>query len=92
MASKLKSDTGSDPTDIAVLATAARETIIDLARQQIEQTEHSYHTIQNELLRMLKQQNDRLERLEGIKTEDSSDEEDGDTIDRTPPDDRCRPN
>ncbi|KAL2405856.1 hypothetical protein ABEF95_000577 [Exophiala dermatitidis] len=58
---------GVDPTDVAVLVTAARETIIDLARQQIEQTEQSYQVIQAELLRMLKKQNERLERLEGKK-------------------------
>ncbi|EXJ83477.1 hypothetical protein A1O1_07100 [Capronia coronata CBS 617.96] len=91
VARDLQRETGSDPTDIAIVATAARETIIDLARQQLEQTEQSYHLVQTELLRMLRQQNKRLERLEGKRAEDSSDEEGADTIDRPTPREACAP-
>ncbi|KIX07937.1 uncharacterized protein Z518_02591 [Rhinocladiella mackenziei CBS 650.93] len=62
---KLIKETGKAPTEVAVLLTAAKDTIIDLARQQVVQTERSYQTIQSELLRMIKEQNGRLERLKG---------------------------
>lgn len=57
---------GSDPTKMAVVLTAARETIVDLARQQVAQTERSFQTIQAELLRLLTEANERLARFEGV--------------------------
>ncbi|KAK4944852.1 hypothetical protein LTR10_015771 [Elasticomyces elasticus] len=64
VAKQLKQEIGCDPTELTVLLTAAGDTIIDLARQQVRQTELSYQTIQGELLRMLKEQKERLEMLE----------------------------
>jgi len=64
VAKQLKQEIGCDPTELTVLLTTAGDTIIDLARQQVRQTEQSYQTIQAELLRMLKEQKERLETLE----------------------------
>ncbi|KIW19201.1 hypothetical protein PV08_03495 [Exophiala spinifera] len=55
---------GCEPTETTVLVTTARDTVIDLARQQVVQTERSYQAIQAELLRMLKEQNKKLRRWE----------------------------
>ncbi|EXJ87314.1 hypothetical protein A1O3_04273 [Capronia epimyces CBS 606.96] len=88
----LQRETGVDPTDMAVLVTTARETILDLARQQLEQTERSFQTIQTELLRMLKKQNDKLARLEGKRVEDSSDEEGDNANSRAPASEACPTN
>jgi hypothetical protein len=74
---KLRQETGHEPSELAVLITAARETIIDLARQQVMQTQQSYHALQTELLRLLKEQTARLERLEEKeRAEEEQDEED----------------
>lgn len=83
MTRKLERETGIKPTEMAVLLTAAKETIIDLARQQVMQTEKSYQTIQTELVRLMKEQNDRLEKLQGqriapVQAENES-SEDGDS-------------
>ncbi|KAI1620377.1 hypothetical protein EDD37DRAFT_641287 [Exophiala viscosa] len=64
VAKQLKQEIGCDPTELTVLLTTAGDTIIDLARQQVRQTEQSYQTIQAELLRMLKEQKERLDTLE----------------------------
>ncbi|OAP56193.1 hypothetical protein AYL99_09372 [Fonsecaea erecta] len=62
---RLERQEGIKPTEMAVLLITARETIIDLARQQVLQTERAQKTIQDELLRVLKEQNERLAELEG---------------------------
>ncbi|OAL29412.1 hypothetical protein AYO22_02306 [Fonsecaea multimorphosa] len=68
---RLEREEGMKPTEMAVLLITARETIIDLARQQVLQTERAQKTIQDELLRVLKEQNERLAELEG-KTKSSA--------------------
>lgn len=65
VAKQLKQEIGRDPTELTVLLSAAKDTIIDLARQQVRQTEQSYQTIHAELVRMLKEQNEKLAMLEG---------------------------
>ncbi|KIW81453.1 hypothetical protein Z517_04478 [Fonsecaea pedrosoi CBS 271.37] len=62
---RLEREEGIKPTEMAVLLVTSRETIIDLARQQVLQTERAQKTIQDELLRILKDQNQRLAELEG---------------------------
>ncbi|OAG41961.1 hypothetical protein AYO21_03696 [Fonsecaea monophora] len=62
---RLEREEGIKPTEMAVLLVTSRETIIDLARQQVLQTERAQKTIQDELLRILKEQNERLVELEG---------------------------
>ncbi|KIW34833.1 uncharacterized protein PV07_01584 [Cladophialophora immunda] len=62
---RLEREEGMTPTEMAVLLVTARETIIDFARQQVLQTERAQKTIQDELLRVLKEQNERLAELEG---------------------------
>ncbi|KIW89921.1 uncharacterized protein Z519_09351 [Cladophialophora bantiana CBS 173.52] len=62
---KLEREEGTKPTEMAVLLTTARDTILDLARQQVLQTQRAQKTIQDELLRILKEQRDKLAELEG---------------------------
>ncbi|ETI20053.1 hypothetical protein G647_09068 [Cladophialophora carrionii CBS 160.54] len=63
----LERDEGSQPTEMAVLLTAARETIIDLARAQLLQMEQMSNVVEKEMLNIVRAQRARLDELEGRK-------------------------
>ena len=65
VARMLEREQGVQPTEMAVLLTTARETVLDLARQQIMQTEMVQETLQKEMVGILKKQKERLAMLEG---------------------------
>ncbi|KIW70455.1 hypothetical protein PV04_02723 [Phialophora macrospora] len=61
----LERDEGSQPTEMAVLLTAARETIVDLARAQLSQMEQISDLVGKEMLNIVKAQRAKLDELEG---------------------------
>ncbi|OCT50160.1 hypothetical protein CLCR_07253 [Cladophialophora carrionii] len=63
----LERDEGSQPTEMAVLLTTARETIIDLARAQLLQMERMSNVVEKEMLNIVRAQRARLDELEGRK-------------------------
>ncbi|EXJ62125.1 hypothetical protein A1O7_02558 [Cladophialophora yegresii CBS 114405] len=67
VAHALERDEGSQPTEMAVLLTAARETIIDLARAQLLQMEQMSNVVEKEMLDIVRAQRTRLDELEGRK-------------------------
>lgn len=65
VARNIEREEGFQPSEMAVLLIAARETVIDLARSHLAQTEKSCHAVQKELLNLVKAQQEKLEALDG---------------------------
>jgi hypothetical protein len=59
----LEKGDGVKPTEMAVLLTAARDTIMDLAKAQVEQTFRKASTLDDEMLVVLRSQKARLKEL-----------------------------
>jgi hypothetical protein len=87
---KLEQECGTQPTAMAVLVEAARETILDLARGQMSTTigfAGGQESLSGEVLRMLKEQKGRIDKLELAadkpKDPDDENEDDDDDQDRS---------
>ncbi len=61
-------------SDMTILLTAARETIIDLASHQLMHAAYSVNNVQTEMVKLLQLQTERIERLESAIGDERADE------------------
>lgn len=69
VARAMERENGSKPTEMAVLLTAARDTLLDLAKAQLFQTQQVSSVVHAGMMKMISTQAKRLKELEGDGTE-----------------------